>query len=184
MRLLRHSIRFMVAALAVVLMAGPASAGSVPPGYEPGSSRQPSNHRAQEAAWPIGTLTIPAIGLEEQVRVGVSPGVLNQGVGHWAGTSTPGGEGNVVLAGHRTTWTHPFEDLDDLSPGDLIFMTDEWGIDVMYKVTDISIVEPTDIWITWDHPKPTMTLFACHPKGSARYRIVVVAELVSREPLL
>lgn len=174
----------MVASLAVGLMAGPASAGSVPQGYEPGPSRQPSNHRVQSAAWPLGTLRIPAIDLVEQVRVGVDLSVLNQGVGHWAGTSTPGGDGNVVLAGHRTTWTHPFEDLDDLSHGDLIFMTDGRGIDVMYKVTDISIVEPTDMWITWDRPQPTMTLFACHPKGSARYRIVVVADLVSRQPLL
>jgi sortase A len=184
MRLFRHSIRFIVAAIAVMLMAGPATANSVPEGWEPGPSRQPSNHRAQSAAWLLGTLRIPAIDVDEQVRVGVDLSVLNQGVGFWAGTSPPGGDGNVVLAGHRSTWTHPFEDLDDLDPGDLIYMTDAQGIDVMYRVANTMIVEPRDVWITWDHPSPTMTLFACHPKGSARYRIVVIAELVSSQPIL
>lgn len=184
MRLLRHSIRFTAAAIAVVLMAGPATASSVPEGWEPGPSRQPSNHRVQSAAWDFGTLRIPAIDMVEPVRVGVDLSVLNQGVGYWAGTSTPGGEGNVVLAGHRTTWTRPFEDLDDLSEGDMIYMTGSLGIDVMYRVSETMIVEPRDLWITWDQPKPTMTLFACHPKGSARYRIVVIAELVSSRPIL
>ena len=129
-------------------------------------------------------LRIPAIDLQEKVRVGVDLSVLDQGVGHWAGTSKPGADGNVVLAGHRTTWTQPFHDLDDLDPGDMIYMTDGDGIDVMYRVRDTKIVEPRALWVTWDEETPTLTMFACHPKGSAEYRIVVVAELVSNHRLL
>ena len=46
------------------------------------------------------------------------------------------------------------------------------------------IVEPEDMWITYDHETPTLTMFACHPKGSAEKRIVVVAELVSSQRML
>jgi len=174
----------MVAAIAVALMAGPASAGSVPEGYTQGSSRQPTNHPTQSAAWQVGTLTIPAIDVDEPVSLGIGLSVLNVGVGHWSGTSRPGDDGNVVLGGHRTTWTHPFRDLDDLETGDLVYMTNAQGIDVMYKVSETMIVEPRDMWITFDKETPTLTLFACHPKGSAKYRIVVVADLLSSQPMV
>ena len=132
----------------------------------------------------MGTLTIPAIGLEETVRLGVDPSVLDQGVGFWAGTSTPGSGGNVVLAGHRTTHSRPFNKLDRLKVGDIVTMTDAAGIDVMYRVSDSLIVEPSDLWITFDYPTPTLTMFACHPKGSDEKRIVVVAELLSTQRML
>jgi LPXTG-site transpeptidase (sortase) family protein len=85
----------------------------------------------------------------------------------------------VVLAGHRATKTKPFRDLDKLKLGDLVFMKDGRGFDVMYRVSDTYIVDPEDLWITYDGPTPSVTMFACHPKGSARYRIVVKADLVA-----
>jgi sortase A len=108
----------------------------------------------------------------------------HQGVGIWAGTSTPGTGGNVVLAGHRTTHGLPFNDLDKHRVGDVVSMTDSDGIVVIYRVSETMIVEPSDLWITYDRPKPTLTMFACHPKGSAEQRIVVVAELVSNQRML
>ena len=132
----------------------------------------------------MGTLRIPAIGVEEVVRSGVGIDVIDMGVAHWAGTATPGQDGNVVLAGHRTVETRPFYDLDDLTPGDVIYVTDADGIDVMYRVAETFIVEPSDVWITFDRPDPTLTMFACHPKGSAAQRIVVVADLVSDHRML
>ncbi len=180
MRLSVHSIRFAAAAALVMLMAAPAVAGTEPEGLAPGPSRQPTSHVSQSAAWSLGDLSIPAIGLNEPVRVGVDLSVLDRGVGYWAGTSMPGTDGNVVLGGHRSTHTRPFNNLDKLVAGDLVTMTDGDGIDIMYRVTETLIVEPTDMWITYDRPQPTLTLFACHPKGSADQRIVVVAELVSR----
>jgi len=105
--------------------------------------------------------------------------VIDRGVAHWSGTALPGEAGNLVLAGHRTTKTKPFFDLDKLKPGDLVFMTDGRGFEVMYRVSESFIVEPSDLWITYDSPTPTLTMFACHPKGSERYRIVVKADLVA-----
>ncbi len=146
----------------------------------PAPSRQSPSHRSQQSGTVIAEVRIPAIDLHETVRAGVSLDVIDQGVAYWAGTALPGEDGNFVLAGHRTTFTAPFRDLDRLRSGDLIFVTDDGGFEVMYRVTDTLIVQPEDIWITYNVGTGAMaTLFACHPKGSARQRIVVQAELVA-----
>lgn len=49
----------------------------------------------------------------------------------------------------------------------------------MYGVSDTFIVDPTDLWITYDTGASTLTMFACHPKGSERFRIMVRADLVA-----
>lgn len=184
MRLLRNSIRFMIIVVAVMLLAAPVTASTRPDGLTPGPSYQPSNHALQSAGWLMGDLRIPSINLFEPVRVGVAPSVLDRGVGHWVGTSQPGMEGNVVLAGHRTTWSRPFYDLDKLRIGDVVFMTDSDGVEIVYRVAKTMIVDPQDLWITFDSEQPTLTMFACHPKGSRAQRIVVVADLISKAGML
>lgn len=84
----------------------------------------------------------------------------------------------MVLAGHRTTHSAPFNRLDELTIGDMMYFSDAMGREVIYKVTETLIVTPDDIWITYETGEPIATLFACHPKGSARNRIVVRAALV------
>ncbi len=126
----------------------------------------------------VGRLEIPAIGLDETIREGVAMEVINRGVAHWVGTAIAGGVGNMVLAGHRTTYTAPFLDLDRLRAGDEIYVTGLDGRRVTYRVRQTMIVEPTEVWIADPTTVPTLTLFACHPKGSLRYRIVVRADLV------
>ena len=179
-------MRFMTALgmAAAVFMALPASAetasnDAVPPNAIPAPSRQPTYAPSQESGVVVSRLQIPAIDVDETVRSGISLTVIDQGVAHWSGTSSPGGDGNVVLAGHRTTHSRPFWALDRLEPGDLIYLEDGTGFDVMYKVTETFIVTPADIWISYDLGKPMATLFACHPRGSANQRIVVQADLVA-----
>ena len=112
----------------------------------------------------VSHLRIPSIGVDEEVRSGISSSVINRGVAHWAGTSAPGGTGNVVLAGHRTTYSRPFADLDRLEVGDLVYLEDGDGFEVMYRVSDTFIVTPEDIWISYDLGKPMVTMFACASK--------------------
>ena len=181
MRLVRSAIRFMAAFGFVVVasIAPPADAVVAPAHAVPAASRQPTSSPIQESGVVVSHLRIPAIGVDEEVRSGISLSVINQGVAHWAGTSEPGGSGNVVLAGHRTTFTRPFVNLDRLAVGDLVYLEDGDGFEVMYRVMDTFIVSPEDIWISYDLGKPMVTMFACHPKGSAKQRIVVQAELVA-----
>ncbi|MFQ5968407.1 MAG: sortase [Acidimicrobiia bacterium] len=137
----------------------------------------------QQLGFYVGRVEVPAIGVDEVVREGVSLDVIDLGVARWAGTARPGGVGNLVLAGHRSTHTSPFEDLDQLAPGDLIHVTGLDGTRVSYEVSETLIVTPEDIWVVEQTPDPILTLFACHPKGSYRQRIVVRADLMSTPAL-
>ena len=84
----------------------------------------------------------------------------------------PGKAGNVVVAGHRTSHTKPFRHLEALAPGDEVIFTMPDGRFV-YRVVGTEIVTPDRIDITNQTSAKTATLFACHPPGSTKQRIVV-----------
>ncbi len=107
--------------------------------------------------------------------------MIDHGPGHWPGSALPCKAGNAVFPGHRVTHTHPFLNLDLLSPGDQIVFHMP-GRDCVYKVTGTQIVRPTDIFVTDPTPTPTVTLIACHPKHSAAERIVVKGTLAADIP--
>ena len=181
--------RFAVTLASLLLMASPAFATVVASIEDEtdvliaNAARQPVFHRTQSSGNKIGTLRIPAIGLNETIRSGVAMSVIDLGVAHWSGTAGPGETGNVVLAGHRTTKTKPFLNLDRLNSGDLIYVTDGSRFELIYKVSSTIIVVPEALWITYNSSKPTLTMFACHPKRSAKYRIVVRANLLAGRPI-
>jgi sortase A len=131
---------------------------------------------AQEPEFKLGSIVIPKIGLVQELYEGVSLSSLDRGPGHWPGTALPGQPGNVVVAGHRVSHARPFRHLDQLVPGDQIIMTTN-GVSYTYDVTGTQIVTPNDVWIVDQKPGHTATLFACHPPGSTRERIVVFAKL-------
>ena len=126
----------------------------------------------------VGDVSIPKIGLNTPYYEGVWLTVIDVGPGHWPGTASAGGYGNMVLAGHRVSHSHPFRNLDQLAPGDPIFVRDATGI-YTYKVTSTEVVTPQSLWIVDQKPGHDITLFACHPPGSATYRFVVHGTLVS-----
>lgn len=138
----------------------------------------PSDPYAPTPVQVHGTLEIPAIGLSQPLQEGVTLTAINRGPSHWPGTAMPGEPGNVVVAGHRTTYTKPFWALNELERGDeLIFTID--GERTVYVLDRTEIVHPTDIHIIDQDHKRTATLFACHPRGSARQRIVGHFEIKS-----
>jgi sortase A len=126
----------------------------------------------------IGTMTIPKINVVTPIFEGVWLTVVDHGPGHWPNSAMPGRPGNSVFAGHRVTHTHPFLDMDLLAAGDKVIFDMPYGT-FTYSVTAITIVQPEDFSIIFPTRKPTITLFACHPKHSAAQRIVAKATLVS-----
>jgi sortase A len=126
----------------------------------------------------VGEISIPKIGLHTPYYEGVWLTIIDVGPGHWPGTASAGGYGNMVLAGHRVSHSHPFRNIDQLAPGDPIFVSDATGI-YTYKVTSTEVVTPDSLWIVDQKPGHAITLFACHPPGSATYRYVVHGTLVS-----
>jgi len=128
-----------------------------------------------------GGITIPAIGISFYYVEGTSRDDLKKGPGHYPGTPLPGTRGNAGIAGHRTTYLHPFGDLDKLKPGDDIIIHTLAGTIFDYKVTLSPFsVYPNEVWVVANTPDPELTLTACTPKGSAAQRIVVKAKLAAK----
>jgi sortase A len=128
---------------------------------------------------PIGFLTIPRIGMSDDVIVeGVGTDQLRQGPGHYPGTPLPGQPGNSAIAGHRTTYAAPFYNLNELQVGDPIIVQTLQGT-FRYAVTDTLTVSPTDATVLDATSEPELTLTTCTPRYSATGRLVVHAELQS-----
>lgn len=124
---------------------------------------------------PVGLLSIPKIGLLDAIVEGVGEAQLEQGPGHYPGTPLPGEEGNVAIAGHRTTYAHPFYNLDALRPGDSIYILTAQGL-FRYTVSGSQIVAPNDVAVLNSVPKQaTLTLTTCNPRYSAAQRLIVSA---------
>jgi sortase A len=123
-------------------------------------------------------IRIPDIGVDKIVVEGVTLDDLKRGPGHYPDTPLPGQPGNAAIAGHRTTYGAPFNRINELEPGDVILITTLQGA-FRYEVRDQLIVSPEEVEVLDDFGDNRLTLTACHPKYSARQRIVVVAALVS-----
>jgi sortase A len=141
----------------------------------------PANPRAKEPIVKIGEIHIPKIGLVHPVYEGVTLTVIDHGPGHWPGSADPGQLGNTVFAGHRVTHSHPFRRIHELVPGDDIVFKMQNGT-FTYKMTRHQIVTPKDVHIVNPTKDASVTLFACHPPGSARQRYVVNGVFVSSAP--
>ena len=124
---------------------------------------------------PLFRLEIPAIGRDDIVVPGVSLNDLKDGPGHYPDTPLPGQLGNASVAGHRTTYGAPFFDVDQLGAGDEIITTLLNGDRFVYEVTFVEVVSAADYWVvtTSDASIAELTLTSCHPKYTARDRIVV-----------
>ncbi len=127
---------------------------------------------------PVGTLSIPAIGVDQVVVEGVGLAQLAVGPGHYPGTPLPGEPGNAAIAGHRTTHGRPFYDLNALAVGDRVVVTTVQGT-FTYRVTRSEVVAPTDVAVLDPSSVPELTLTTCTPRYSAAQRLVVVARLIS-----
>jgi len=123
-------------------------------------------------------IDIPKIGLDEVVVEGVGVEELKKGVGHYPDTKLPGEKGNAALAGHRTTYGHPFNRLDELSAGDEITITTRAGT-FHYQWMERKVVTPETVSVLDDTPDDRLTLTTCNPKYSAAERLIVVAKLMS-----
>ena len=135
----------------------------------------------------VALLRVPRFGAYEKVVVeGTDRAELKKGPGHQPGTAMPGQLGNVVLAGHRTTYGAPFGRLDELGPGDDIVVQTAAGV-FTYRVRTTEVVAPSAVEVMLPVPgrpgaAPTeslLTLITCTPKYSARSRLVVRGALVA-----
>jgi LPXTG-site transpeptidase (sortase) family protein len=131
----------------------------------------------------LAVMDIPRIELDNKVIVeGVSRDDLRKGPGHVPSTVLPGQPGTFGVSGHRTTYGAPFYRLNELGKGDTITVVTREAI-YTYTITRTAIVRPTDTQVLDDvigpdnKPKATITLTTCHPRYSARQRLIVFGNL-------
>lgn len=125
---------------------------------------------------PIGDIRIPVIGINQVVVEGTNTPDLRKGPGHYIGTPLPGQGGNASIAGHRTTYGHPFYNLDGVKIGDPIVVTTLQGIFV-YNATKSFVVSPSDTSVISNVFANYLTLTTCNPRFSASTRLIVQAKL-------
>jgi sortase A len=129
---------------------------------------------------PVGQIRIPIIGINQIVVEGTNTQDLRKGPGHYTGTPLPGQAGNAAIAGHRTTYGHPFYNLDRVDPGDKVVLITVQGIFV-YDAVKQEVVSPGNTAVLDDAPGALLTLTTCNPRFSASSRLVVVAKLAHSE---
>jgi sortase (surface protein transpeptidase) len=159
--------------------------------------------QAAEAGDALAVLHIPRLGADYRRAVveGTDGAHLVQGPGHYTGTALPGQVGNFAVAGHRDGRGSPFQELDQLLPGDSVVVetADTWYV---YRVLgdagrgeftgDASgipgrqIVAPQDVQVISPTPNQSasapatgryLTLTTCHPLYSSRQRLIIHAVL-------
>ena len=124
----------------------------------------------------VGRLTILSANINHYVVFGATNKKLEYGPGYILGTSLPGSGGNFAIAGHRTTYGAPFGDLDRVQVGEtIIFQTNT--NQYKYQVIDVKIVSPEDNYVLENYGDDRITLTTCHPKFSAKQRLVVIGQL-------
>ncbi len=124
-------------------------------------------------------IVIPDIDVDVVVVEGTTASALRAGAGHYTHTPLPCEIGNVGIAGHRTTYGRPFHNLDLLGPGSQITLETPLGSCTYEVAAEPFPVRPTDTSVLANTPdEATLTLTTCHPKGSARQRLIVKANLV------
>jgi sortase A len=132
----------------------------------------------------FGRIIVPRLGLNMVVIEGTSEGDLEKGPGHYNArsgrrTSVPGTGGVIAIAGHRTTYLHPFRHIDSLRPGDGITLVMPYGT-FRYRVYYHRVVDAREWRILQRRRFEKLVLTACHPLYSASHRFVVYARLKSQ----
>jgi sortase A len=148
---------------------------------KPAAPKRPAVGRA------LAVLDIPKIQVKKVIVEGVGRDELRKGPGHVPSTVLPGQDGTFGVSGHRTTYGAPFYRLNELGKGDTITVVTREAI-YTYSVTRTAIVRPTDTQVLDNvigpdnKPKATITMTTCHPRYSARQRLIVFGDLEYTSP--
>jgi sortase A len=136
---------------------------------------QSANSGEPHAPWPwadthpVARLRISRIGFDEIVLDAATPRALAFGPALLMSGAEPGRPGNVVLAGHRTSWFRP---LEGIAKGDRIqiawFDRRRMGLyERTYTVNLVQVVEPQDVTLLAPTSEDALTLVTCYPFGSS-----------------
>jgi LPXTG-site transpeptidase (sortase) family protein len=134
-------------------------------------------------------IVIPSIGIDFIVVQGPDDDTyrsfawtetLKMGPAHYPDTADPwDGTGRVGIAGHRTTYLHPFLNLDRVRPGATISLITRHGT-YTYEVDRNFVLPEAGAGVVLEQTRrPTLVLTTCNPKYSSSQRLIITATLVS-----
>lgn len=138
---------------------------------------------------------IPKINARSKIIKNVNPwreelysDALKQGVAQASGTKLPGETGRSFLFAHSTnsplnvqTYNAVFYNLRLLDEGDEIFVSNDLGETIKYKVSQKAISQASDVsWIVDKTTDSELVLQTCHPPGTSWKRLIIVAHPVER----
>lgn len=119
-------------------------------------------------------IEIPKIGISYPVISKTSEELLKISVNKFHGPN-PNQIGNYCIVGHNYLNEKMFSRLNELDSGDIVELTDLFGVTISYKVYDKYIVEPTDTSCTSQKTKDgrnlsvrEVTLITCANYGTQR----------------
>lgn len=140
--------------------------------------KQAYQSRSLQVGDALTRIKIPKIDVDVVVVEGVTAAALRAGAGHYPHSPLPCEAGNVGIAGHRTTYGKPFANVDRLEPGDTILLETPVGTCTYEVSREPFFTTPKDTSVVQNDPATsTLTLTSCHPKHSAKQRIIIKATL-------
>ncbi len=129
-------------------------------------------------------ITAPILFVETYDEVVIEDNLRN-GVVHYFQTAEPGKVGNSFITGHSSNYwwqkgdyNYIFANLEKMAVGDQAKIY-YGGNKFLYQVSEIKIVEPTDLSVLEQTSKPTMTLMTCTPPGTSWKRLIVKFDQIS-----
>jgi sortase A len=129
--------------------------------------------------WPVARLTAMAGEVDLIVLAGGSGRTLAFGPGHLSASALPGEVGNAVIAGHRDTH---FRFLKDIQPGELLKLESTKGLEHLYKVVAVDIVDSRRGSLLLDTEAAMLSLVTCYPfeaiEAGGPLRYVVTARML------
>jgi sortase A len=126
---------------------------------------------------PIGRLKIPKLDLNMIVVNGTETKTLRKGPARHRRTFLPGEGELIYIAGHRTTYSAPFSDIDDLQRGDRVRLELPYAT-VEYRIRGHRIVEAHQISVLRSRGREELALQACWPRFFASHRYIAYARPV------
>jgi sortase A len=117
--------------------------------------------------YPVARLRIPGLAYDEIVLEGATPRTLAFGPAHLLSGSHFGETGNLMIAGHRTSWFRPLEKISDGDEINVEWFDAEGGLRKrMYVVEQIRVVEARDATLISQSTEDVLTLITCYPFGA------------------
>ncbi len=126
-------------------------------------------------------LIIPSADIDMALIQSNSESALWRGGWVFPNASTPEQGGNTIIFGHRFKYLPPITNtlyyLDKAKVGDQFTIL--WkGRQYQYKVSEVKVINPTDVYVLNPSDKAQVTIITCFPLFSTKQRLVVIGSLV------